>query len=127
MKTKKKFWIVLTITLIVWIGVGIYYLTTRKSETSEKQPLQLPQSTKQEFNPWTADYSPNEPVLIAEGFYGIFYYQNSLFTLEADDKTYLFIIPKDIKRFIMPGTKFRLKVYYQEKNGELIFVSAERA
>jgi len=121
MPIKKKFWIVLAFTLIVWVGAGLYYLKAKKVA------IPIPLTAEEEFTPWTSEYSPEQPVKTAEGFYGTFDYQNSQFTLEADDKTYLFTIPKDIKRFIMPGTKFRLKVYYQEKNGKLIFVSAERA
>ena len=121
LSVKRIFWVVLAVALIIWVGVGMFLLTTKKPA------VPISPTVEQEFKPWTNEYSPEQPLKTVEGFYGIFDYQNSHFTLEVDDKTYSFIIPQDVKGFIMPGTKFRLKIYYQERDDKLILIAGERA
>ena len=122
---KRIFWVVLAITLIVWIGVGIYYLTTKKSEKLTKTPSPSSPITQQEFTPWTTEYSSEQPVKEMEGVYDFLDYKNSQFALESDGETYFFTIPKDVKKFIMPGNKLKLRIYYQVKDSKLIFISAK--
>lgn len=120
---KRIFWVILAVTLIVWIGVGLYYLTGKEKK---KPPTSPSQTTQKDFTPWTTEYSPNEPVKIIEGVYTHLDWGKRQFILESDGQMFTFTIPQDIKQFFMPGTKYSLRIYYYEKDGKLIFVSGKK-
>ena len=125
MPIKRIFWIVLAFTLIVWIGVGIYFKILKKPAGIRKTVPQPSSLIEQEFVPWTTAYSPDEPMWTVEGIYtGLRI--GSQFTLDSNGQTMIFSLPKDIDQFYMPGTNYKLRIYYQEKDGRLVFVSGEK-
>ena len=114
---KRIFWIVLTVMLIVWIGVGLYFLSTKSTQSTKQSAPSL------SFEPFpSTTILPNEAIKTVEGVYTHLNADNNQFTLQSEDQTFIFTLPPGAM-FFQPDT--RLKVYYQKKGSKFNFVGVK--
>lgn len=143
---KKIFWIVLIITVLLWIGVGVYYfqpnilsqpqfdqlqieLETKEADTTienietttvlkkEKAPAHQPPKEKISDVPLDV---PSVVGIITETTKG-------QFIIQADKKDYAFFLDNNSQLFFPEESEGvvigeRMKIYYKEKDGQLYVV-----
>lgn len=118
--TKKTFWVVLAITLIVWIGVGIYYLRSSPSSKVQVTP-----------SPRVATFPPSQPteLPVSENFDEVEFIEGNFVDWEeiedSPDRYILLTDPKTNKAFpkIRVGFEFS-PLFSVEQTGEDITVFA---
>lgn len=123
----KPFWPLLILTVVLWVGVGIYYFSTKTTEVSKETTSQP--SPTEIFSTPTPVCPPDVPpdTKMIEGIIGQLESGELVITSNGQDLHFSlgedrFLRFADASKGVVVGAK--LKVYYQEENGTLKFISA---